>query len=159
MAIAYANADDAASADADASVVPDEVIPPKITIAPQKEQAIAKRGPDGRLLPGTKALNAGGRPKKLREIEYMLNKEHRNLQNMRVIFQRLKALAMGETIIVPYFTEQGEIALKCELKADARFMELYLKRVLGPEKSFDDSIDLSDAPPEVLEYLNRVLAR
>ncbi len=41
------------------------------------------------------------------------------------------------------------------IKADTGFMKLYLNRILGPEKQFDDNIDLSDAPAEVLDYLRQ----
>ena len=102
---------------------------------------------------GGNSPNPSGRPKALQEIQRMLDTQHRSLQNMTEVFQRLRALAMGETILVPYWNEQGEFQLKCELKADARFMQLYLDRLLGPAKAFDEDMDLSDAPAEVIEYL------
>lgn len=76
---------------------------------------------------------SGGRPKALREIEAMLNAEHRTVANMREVFATVKALAL-----------RGE-------KGDSGYLKLYLERVLGPVK--DIEIDLTDAPPEVISYL------
>ena len=104
------------------------------------------RGEAGKWLPGT-SPNPGGKPKKLREIEAMLDAEHRTVANMREVFTRLKALALGEPVFIT--DKEGEV--KCELHADARFMDLYLNRVLGPVKEL--KIDLSDAPDEVVAYL------
>lgn len=77
--------------------------------------------------------NPGGRPKALRDIEAMLNAEHRTVANMKEVFATVKALAL-----------RGE-------KGDSGYLKLYLERVLGPVK--DIEIDLTDAPPEVLSYL------
>jgi len=101
----------------------------------------------GRPFPPGVSGNPGGKPKKLREIEAMLDAEHRNVANMREVFARLKALAMGEVVFIP--SEDGEIQVS--LKSDPAFMKLYLERVLGPVKDIEP--DLSDAPPEVLDYL------
>jgi len=104
------------------------------------------RGEAGKWLPGHSA-NPGGKPKKLREIEAMLDAEHRTVANMREVFLRLKALALGE--IVHVVDREGNVDVA--LKADARFMALYLDRVMGPVKDLE--IDLSDAPTEALLYL------
>lgn len=104
------------------------------------------RGEAGKWLPGT-SPNPGGKPKKLREIEQMLDQEHRTVGNMREVFRRLKALALGEVVRV--VDKDGNVDV--ELKADSRFMALYLDRVLGPVKDLE--IDLSDAPKEALSYL------
>ena len=96
---------------------------------------------------GGPSPNPGGRPRKLRDIEAMLDAEHRTVENMREVFGRLKALALGEVVTVT--GRDGEV--KLELQADGRFMALYLDRLLGPVKALE--IDLTDAPPEALTYL------
>jgi hypothetical protein len=98
--------------------------------------------------PGNRA-NPGGRPKALRDIEAMLDAEHRTVGNLRDVFARLKALALGEVVEVPVPGGEGET--RVELRADPRFMDLYLNRVLGPVKEL--KIDLADAPDEVVAYL------
>lgn len=99
----------------------------------------------------------GGRPKRLREIEQMLNKEHRNLEKMRELFARLRSLAMGEPILIPVMTASGEMTVAAKLEADPAFMKLYLERTLGKAKVFEDDIDFSDAPAEFLEYIKSKL--
>ncbi len=86
----------------------------------------------GKFAPGNRA-NPGGKPKALREIEAMLNKEHRNVAKMREVFDTIRMLAL-----------RGE-------KGDSGYAKLYLERILGPVK--DIEIDLSDAPPEVVAFL------
>ncbi len=105
------------------------------------------RGPGGKWLPGT-SPNPSGKPRKLRDIEAMLDAEHRTVENMRDVFQRLKELALGEVITV---TDKDGKARGVELKADARFMQLYLERTLGPVKEL--KADLTEAPPEVVDWL------
>lgn len=84
--------------------------------------------------------NPGGRPKALREIEAMLNAEHRTVANMREVFNTLKLLAL-----------RGE-------KGDSGYAKLYLERVLGPVKDLDDLDDLlRDAPPEAIEFLRTLV--
>jgi hypothetical protein len=95
--------------------------------------------------PGNR-MNPGGRPKVLREIEAMLDKEHRNVQNMREVFERLKALALGEVVTVKGPDGQTDV----ELQADPAFMKLYLERVLGPVKDLE--IDMTDWPDEVVKW-------
>lgn len=99
----------------------------------------------------------GGRPRKLREIEKLLNTEHRNIEKMREVFERLRALAMGEVIIVPVVTAAGTMELTAKVDADPAFMKLYLERVMGLPRAFDDEVDFSDAPTEFLEYIKRKL--
>lgn len=110
---------------------------------------------------GGPSPNPGGRPKALREIQEMLDTEHRNIPKMKETFNRLRELALGESVVVPYVTANGEIQLQAELKADARFMALYLAYVVGPPRAVDadDMPDFTDAPPEVLRYLMSKLAR
>jgi len=122
--------------------------------APQRGKAFAP-GFDPRR-------NPGGRPRKLRDLQRMLNQEHRTIENMREVLTRLRALALGEIITVPYLDPDGmTYQLKAELQADARFMQLYLDVVMGPKRGFDDSdsMDLSDAPTEVIEYLRIKVSR
>ena len=83
----------------------------------------------------------------------MLNAEHRNVENMREVFDRLRALALGRPVFVVIDKETGET--ECQIEADARYMGLYLDRVLGPVKEIP--IDLTDAPDEALEYLRAKL--
>lgn len=112
----------------------------------------------GRFGSGFDARRIGnGRPRKLRDIEKMLNAEHRTVEQMREVFNRLRALALGETILVPCVTAQGELTFTCKLNADPVYMKLYLERLMGLPKSFDDEVDWSDAPSEFFEYLKRKL--
>jgi len=77
----------------------------------------------------------------------MLDAEHRTPGNMREVFSRLKALALGE--VVEVHDKEGN-AVAVTIQADARFMALYLERTLGPVK--DIAVDLSEAPDEVLRW-------
>jgi hypothetical protein len=81
----------------------------------------------------------------------MLDEEHRTVENMRVVFARLKFLALGEAVMVMFRGKEVRI----DLKADAAFMSLYLERVIGPVER--GKIDLTDAPDDVVEYLARKL--
>lgn len=100
------------------------------------------------------------RGKRLREMERMLNAEHRNVEKSKELYTRLRALALGEVIVVPYCGPNGDIELKATLTADPAFMKLYLDRVYGPVKPLEDeSLDLSDAPTETIEYLRVKLTR
>lgn len=89
--------------------------------------AIVPRAPDGKWLPGT-SPNPSGRSRKLREIEEMLDREHRSVEGMQEVFARLKALALGEVITV--IDKDGEVEIS--LRAEPAFMKLYLERTLGP---------------------------
>lgn len=111
---------------------------------PPDETAIARKSPVGQK---GYTGNPGGRPKRLREIEAMLDGEHRTVDNMRQVYNRLKFLALGEPVEVMF---RGAV-VRIELEADPAFMKLYLERVIGPVKELE--VDLSDAPPDVLEYL------
>lgn len=149
------------------ALVPDEIIEPgknvvvtglansQANTTTEVEINKPKRDAHGRLLKGQTA-NPGGRPKRVREFERMLVKEHLNLDSMRALFERLRALAMGEVVIVPVVTASGEMQLTAKLEADPAFMKLYLDRLLGPVKAKDDELPadfFADAPTEVLEFL------
>lgn len=116
-----------------------------------KTPADVPRGVAGKWLPGT-SPNPGGRPAKLRAIEEMIDKNHRNVEVMREVFDRLKALALGEVVEVFH---KGEL-VGLRLQADAAFMKLYLDRVLGPvkEQMDGDEFDelLKGAPQPVVDW-------
>lgn len=108
--------------------------------APEKQAPAVVRDSRGRLVKGTPNPNPGGRPKALKDIEAMLTREHRDPKKLSVVFAQLLALAL-----------RGE-------KGDAAYMKLYLERVLGPVKDLDDLDELMrDAPPEVIEFLKKVV--
>ena len=106
-----------------------------------------KRG-NPAMFKGGPSLNPGGRPKKLVEIERMLDAEHRTPDNMREVFTRLKELAM-EDMITAHTDEKG-VEHVTRRPPNPAFMSLYLERTLGPVKDLD--IDLSDAPVEVVRW-------
>lgn len=113
---------------------------------PQKRKSVV-RDAKGRIVPGSGAIHPGGRPKKLVEIEAMLDAEHRTVANMRDVFARLKALAMGE--VVEVLDKDGAV-VGLKLASDARFMDLYLNRILGPVKEL--KVDMSDWPDEMVAF-------
>lgn len=114
---------------------------------------------NGKFAKGNRANPYGARGKKIKEFQKLLNNEHLDIDKMRELFNRLRALAMGEIILVPVVTAQGTMEMVCKLEADARFMQLYLDRLLGPAKAIDEDMDLSDAPAEVIEYLRVKVSR
>lgn len=97
-----------------------------------------QRDSGGHWLPGQSA-NAGGRRKSTREIEAMLDAEHRTVPKMRITYRKLRKAAHAEL-------ESGQ---------NQGFTKLYLERVQGPVKDLD--VDLSDAPTEALNYLREKL--
>jgi len=101
----------------------------------------------GRPFPKGTSGNPGGKPRWAREIQKMLDDEHRTVENMRQVFARLRVLAMGETIEVAH--KDGTVVVK--LKAIPDFMRLYLERVMGPVEAI--KVDLKDAPDEVVTWL------
>lgn len=103
---------------------------------------------------GQPSANPSGRPKKLVEIEQMLDAEHRTVENMRAVFTRLKELAMGELAEVR--DKEGNV-VGVELEADSRFMALYLDRILGKVKDAEDLEELlRDAPEEALRWFAKL---
>lgn len=112
---------------------------------PPQNKRTAARDEKGRLLPGQSG-NPGGRPRKLVEIEKLLDREHRDVEKMRETFALVRKVAHGVDEPVYY---QGVV---CGYKRvyDGGWMELYLNRVLGPVKEI--KVDLTDAPDAVVEW-------
>lgn len=77
----------------------------------------------------------------------MLDAEHRTVEKMRETFKLIRRIAHGVDEPVFY---QG-VACGYKRVYDGGWMELYLNRVLGPIKEL--KVDLSDAPPDVLEWI------
>jgi hypothetical protein len=77
-------------------------------MADELQKQLAPKRPRGnpKMVVGGPSLNPGGRPKKLVEIEAMLDAEHRTPGNMREVFTRLKELAM-EDMITAHTDEKG----------------------------------------------------
>jgi len=79
----------------------------------------------------------------------MLDAEHRNPENMRAVFTRLKELATED--MVSTWTDKDGNDHESRRPPDPAFMKLYLERVMGPVKDLE--ADLGDAPEEVLRWL------
>lgn len=118
-----------------------------------ENQAPAKRRGNPAMVKGGPSLNPGGRPKKLVEIQRMLDEEHRNVENMREVFARLKELAM-EDMITAHTDEKG-VEHITRRPPSPEFMKLYLDRILGPVKALISDEDLADAPDLVIEWIRR----
>ena len=101
------------------------------------------------MVKGGPSLNPGGRPKKLVEIERMLDDEHRTVENMKEVFAQLKAMAT-EAVITRHTDKEGNTTESIR-QPNPAFMEMYLERTLGPVKPIE--LDLTDAPPEALKWL------
>lgn len=121
-----------------------------------------RRDQDGRFLPGFsgnperqfrpgQSGNPVGKSRVLADIQKMLDEEHRGVERMREVFDRLRALALGTVVHVP----DGDGAIDIQLQADPAFMKLYLDRVLGPVKELITDEDLRDAPDVVIDWLRR----
>ena len=91
------------------------------------DAALVPRAEDGKWLPGV-SPNPGGKSRRLREIEDMIEQEHANAENLRLVFMRLRALALGEVVEVWH---NGKL-VGLQLRAEPGFMKLYLERTLGP---------------------------
>jgi hypothetical protein len=79
----------------------------------------------------------GSRPKLVVEIEEALAAEHRTVENMKAVFQRLKVLATED--VVSTWTDDGGHVHESVRQPNPAFMKLYLERVLGPVQ--DDASD------------------
>ncbi len=112
-----------------------------------------KRG-NPAMVKGGPSLNPGGRPKKLVEIEKMLDAEHRTLENMREVFAQLRVLATEN--VISRWTDKDGNEHESNEQPNPAFMKMYLERTLGPVK--DLAIDLADAPDEVLRWAAEHLA-
>ena len=120
------------------------------TVADRKSQNSEPEKKRKGFPPGVSG-NPGGRPKKLVEIERMLDAEHRTVENMREVYAKLRELAVNGTL-EPKF--HGPLVVGEVRKYHAAFMELYLNRVQGPVR---DHIDLADAPDEVIAWIEEHL--
>ena len=101
----------------------------------------------GGFKPGVSG-NPGGRPRKLVEIERMLDAEHRTAENLRAVYAKLRELAVDGVEEPKYW--EGSVCGYVR-RYNSAFMELYLNRVQGPVREI--KADLTDAPPEVVEWL------
>lgn len=109
------------------------------------------RSEDRKRKPGTfqpgQSGNPGGVPKWRRDIERMLDDEHRTVEQMRETFALIRKVAHGVDEPVYY---KGEV---CGYKRryDGGWMDLYLNRVIGPVRA-SEAIDMSNAPEEVVRW-------
>lgn len=91
-----------------------------------------ERETNGRF-PKGRSGNPGGRPRKLREVDAVLE-EHRSAEGMREAFSRLREMAFA---------------------GEAGAMKLYLDRVLGPVREVGYVLtqdDIEDAPDAVVRW-------
>lgn len=116
------------------------------SVPPKRKQ----RGKGRPFLEGVSG-NPGGRPPKLREIEAMLDAEHRPVDKMREVYETLRKVALGVKREIYW---QG-VVVGAEIEYSSSFMDLYLNRVVGPVKEI--KADLSDAPEEVIAWLSEHL--
>lgn len=98
---------------------------------------------------GGRSPNPGGKPKKLADIERMLDAEHRTVENMKEVFAQLRAMATEN--VISRWTDKDGGEHESVRQPNPQFMSLYLERTLGPVKPID--LDLTDAPPEALKWL------
>lgn len=112
---------------------------------PEKTPSDVKRDAGGKWLPG-QSPNPGGRRKALTEIEDMIDSEFRTPDTIREALEACKTYGFTHET---GFGKNGEYMLRA---ADAGFAKLFLDRVLGPVKEIED-IDLSNAPPEAIEFI------
>lgn len=102
---------------------------------------------------GGASPNPGGKPKKLAEIEAILDDELRSPAQMRQTLQALKELAI-EGVTNNVYDKDG---VQCGLKTTHHpaYMVELLNRTFGPVK--DLQIDLSKASDEDIAAVQRVL--
>lgn len=105
------------------------------------------RGPGGAWLPGV-SPNPGGKPRKMREIEAMIDAEWRTVEEVRTGFLTLRDLAFNG-VRNPVFNGKGDVVGE-KVTHHPAFLEMWFNRILGPVKELD--LDFSDAPDGWLEY-------
>ena len=106
------------------------------------------------MVKGAPSLNPGGRPKKLVEIEKMLDAEHRTVANVKEVFAQLRAMATEN--VISRWTDKDGGEHESIRQPNPAFMAMYLDRILGPVK--DLALDLTDAPEGVLRWVADNLA-
>ncbi|HEX5370008.1 MAG TPA: hypothetical protein VFY10_11385 [Dehalococcoidia bacterium] len=111
-----------------------------------------ERLPNGRFPPGVSG-HPSGRPRRLIEIEAMLNAEFRDVATVREAFQVLKKLAL-QGVTNDVFDKNGDV---CGQKTTYHpaYMQMLLDRLIGPVK--ESPIDLSDETDEALQKLREKL--
>lgn len=120
-------------------------------IAMQSQPPAKRRRGNPAMVKGGPSLNPGGKPKKLVEIERMLNDEHRTVANMKEVFAQLRAMATEN--VISRWTDKDGGTHESVRQPNPQFMAMYLERILGPVKPIE--LDLTDAPPEALKWLAR----
>ncbi|HEY6854062.1 MAG TPA: DUF5681 domain-containing protein [Gemmatimonadales bacterium] len=117
-----------------------------------------RRGPGRPFAPGQSG-NPGGRPRKLAEIERMLDEEHRGVEHMKYVFSKLRDLALEGDEKGVYW--KGAL-VNTEIVHDPAYMKLYLDRVLGPVRELMSDAEIAellrDAPQQVVEWFSRLPA-
>jgi hypothetical protein len=112
--------------------------------------------PKGRPFPKGVSGNPGGRPRKLVEIEAMLDAEFRTVESVREAMTVLRKLAVQGIRKDVYF--RGDVVGQQD-EYNAAFMALYLDRVLGPVKEPVSASDLSELSDETLSELREKLPK
>lgn len=114
---------------------------------PENKPAEARKA--GQFPPGVSG-NPGGRPKKLREIEAMLDAEFRTVEGVREAMTVLRKLAVSGVTNDVFFE-----GCRCGEKTEysPAYMEMYLCRILGPVKEQVSELDLSGMSDAALEEL------
>jgi hypothetical protein len=106
------------------------------------------RGPGGWFLPG-QSPNPGGKPKKMREIEAMIDSEFRTVDEVRQGYLVLRDHAfLG--FKNPVYSPQGKVIGEKTTHVPA-YLEMWFNRIVGPVKELD--LDFSDADPAFLDYM------
>jgi transcriptional/translational regulatory protein YebC/TACO1 len=117
-----------------------------------KTGPVVPRGDAGKWLPGA-SPNPGGRPRRLVEVEAMLDAEFRDVASIREAFTVLRKLALqGATNDV--FDKEGNVCGEKTTYHPA-YMQMLFDRLLGPVKDLD--VDLTGVSPEALSELRSVL--
>ena len=118
---------------------------------PQNLEGVEKPKKPGTFTAGhdPRRGTTGGRPRKLVEIERMLDEEHRTVENVREVFAHLRAMATENVVSI---TEDKDGNKKESVRQpNPAFMQMYLERVLGPVKELE--LDLSNSSDETIRCL------